>query len=89
MASPASACPALGFGYDAVDCINRITNGINGALTQSSGYDPLSRPASIGQGGGTTVLHYGTSRQFPPPGARVRCNNLGRHSVDQAYAPAV
>lgn len=37
----------LAFGYDAADRITRITNGIDGTLTQTFEYDPVSRLTSV------------------------------------------
>lgn len=41
---------SLSFSYDAADRINKITNGIDNAMTQMLAYDPLDRLTSVSSG---------------------------------------
>jgi len=51
----------LAFEYDAADRINRITNGINSTLTQSFGYDVLSRLTSVASTASNESYQYDAS----------------------------
>lgn len=48
----------LALAYDDADRITRITNGIDGALTQSFGYDALSRLTSVASMAGNASYQY-------------------------------